>query len=162
MAKRKSKTRTPRRHPAQIPSPIKPVRNISPAVKMLLAARSGGRCEFAGCNKYLFEHPLTLRRGNFSQHAHIVAFSKAGPRGREGPRPSNIHSPNNLMLLCAECHKLIDDNPADYPRTVLEKYKRDHEERIKHVTGLGPDMRTSVVQLKATIGGSAEISGAHI
>jgi hypothetical protein len=67
------------------------------------------------------------------------------------------------MLLCAECHKLIDDNPADYPRAVLEKYKRDHEERIKHVTGLGPDMRTSVVQLKATIGGSAvDIPAAHI
>jgi hypothetical protein len=132
-------------------------------MKVLLAVRSGGRCEFAGCNKYLFEHALTLKGGNFSEHAHIVAFSEAGPRGREGIRPSDIHSPDNLMLLCAECHKLIDDNPADYPRTVLEKYKRDHEERIKHVTGLGPDMRTSVVQLKATIGGSAvDIPAAHI
>ena len=130
---------------------------------MLLATRSGGRCEFAGCNKYLFEHQLTRKGGNFSEHAHIVAFSEAGPRGREGPRPINIHSPSNLMLLCAECHKLIDDNPADYPRSVLEKYKRDHEERIKHVTGLGPDMRTSVVQLKATIRDSAvDIPAAHI
>ena len=93
--------------------------------------------------------------GNFSEHAHIVAFSEAGPRGQDGARPSDIHSPDNLMLLCAECHKLIDDNPADYPRGVLEQYKREHEERIKHVTGLGPDMRTSVVQLKATIGGGA-------
>ena len=67
------------------------------------------------------------------------------------------------MLLCAECHKLIDDNPADYPRGALEQYKREHEERIRHVTGLGPDMRTSVVQLKATIGGSAvDIPAAHI
>ena len=67
------------------------------------------------------------------------------------------------MLLCPLCHKLIDDNPADYPRAVLQKYKQDHEDRIKHVTGLGPDMRTSVVQLKATIGGSAvDIPASHI
>src|ERR1700720_1769959 len=106
MGKGKTKSR-PRRKSARSSSAINPARNITPAVKMLLAARSGGRCEFAGCNKYLFEHSLTLRRGNFSEHAHIVAFSEGGPRGREGRRPSNIHSPNNLMLLCAECHKLI-------------------------------------------------------
>src|SRR4051812_21949786 len=67
------------------------------------------------------------------------------------------------MLLCAPCHKLIDDRPADYPRSVLEAYKRDHERRISHVTGLGPDLRPTVVQLKAKIGGSAvDIPAAHI
>src|SRR4029077_18651458 len=54
----------------------------------------------------------------------------------------------NLMLLCAPCHKLIDDRPADYPRSVLEAYKRDHERRISHVTGLVPDLRTTVVHLE--------------
>jgi hypothetical protein len=148
----------------RIPSPVKrPSRSILPAAKILLAARAGGRCEFAGCNEYLFEHPLTLTDGNFSQHAHIVAFSEDGPRGHEGARPQDINIVDNLMLLCPLCHKLIDDNPGDYARSVLEKYKQDHEERIKHVTGLGPDMRTSVVQLKATIGGSAvDIPAAHI
>jgi hypothetical protein len=163
MTKRKPKIRISGKRQTRPKSPVKPARSIAPAVKILLAARSGGRCEFAGCNKHLFEHTLTLKGGNFSEHAHIVAFSETGPRGQDRTRPTDIHSPDNLMLLCAECHKLIDDNPADYLRTVLEKYKRDHEERIKHVTGLGPDMRTSVVQLKATIGGSAvDIPAAHI
>jgi SMODS-associated and fused to various effectors sensor domain/HNH endonuclease len=164
MAKSKSSSVKTIRKSTRIPSPIKqPSRSISPAAKILLAARSGGRCEFAGCNEYLFEHPLTLKDGNFSQHAHIVAFSEEGPRGHEGERPRDINSVDNLMLLCPLCHKLIDDNPDDYPRAVLEKYKQDHEERIRHVTGLGPDMRTSVVQLKATIGGSAvDIPAAHI
>src|SRR6267142_731106 len=164
MAKHQSKAARPSGKSIRAPSPVKkPSRSIAPAAKILLAARSGGRCEFAGCNEYLFEHPLTLQDGNFSQHAHIVAFSEEGPRGNEGARPDNINSVDNLMLLCPLCHKLIDDNPDDYPRSVLEKYKQDHEERIKHVTGLGPDMRTSVVQLKATIGGSAvDIPAAHI
>jgi hypothetical protein len=138
-------------------------RAITSSSKILLGVRSGGRCEFSGCNRYLFEHPLTLQGGNFSEHAHIVAFSEMGPRGKDGIRPKDINNPDNLMLLCAQCHKLIDDRPMDYPRSVLEAYKRDHENRILHLTGLGPDLRTTVVQLKAKIGGSAvDIPAAHI
>ena len=118
-----------------------------------MAARSGGRCEFAGCNKYTFEHPLTLQNGNFSESAHIVAFSKRGPRGEEGSRPENINDVDNLMHLCFDCHHLIDSHPQDYSRSVLESYKAEHEARIKHVTGLGPDMRTTIVQLKALVAG---------
>jgi hypothetical protein len=165
MAKKTRKRTKEVRNVAGAPSPITKLhtRDIKPAATVLLAARSGGRCEFAGCNKYLFEHPLTLRDGNFSERAHIVAFSEDGPRGNDGPRPADINSVDNLMLLCPACHKLIDDNPGDYPRPLLEGYKRDHEKRIKYVTGLGPDMRTTVVQLKAKIGGSAvDIPAPHI
>jgi hypothetical protein len=138
-------------------------RHIPEATKILLAVHAGGRCEFRGCNRYLFEHPLTLQGGNFSEHAHIVAFSELGPRGTDGERPDDLNSPDNLVLLCATCHKLIDDRPDDYPRAVVEAFKRDHEERIRHVTGLGPDVQTSVVQLKARIGGSAvDIPAPHI
>jgi HNH endonuclease len=118
-------------------------RHIPEATKILLAVRAGGRCEFRGCNRYLFEHPLTLQGGNFSQHAHIVAFSELGPRRMNGALPEDIHSPDNLVLLCALCHKLIDDRPEDYPRAVVEAFKREHEERIAHVTGLGPDVQQS-------------------
>jgi hypothetical protein len=37
--------------------------------------------------------------------------------------------------------------------SVLQKYKESHEDRIFHVTGLGPDKKTTVVQLKARIAG---------
>src|ERR1700693_2573760 len=80
-------------------------RHIPEATKILLAVHAGGRCEFRGCNRYLFEHPLTLQGGNFSEHAHIVAFSELGPRGTDGARPEDINSPDNLVLLCATCHK---------------------------------------------------------
>jgi hypothetical protein len=138
-------------------------RTIAASAKVLLATRAGGRCEFAECNKYLFEHPLTLRDGNFSEQAHIVAFSELGPRATDGARPQDINSVDNLMLLCPQCHKLIDDNPDDHPRDQLELYKKHHEDRIKHVTGLGPDMRTTIVQLKAKIGGSSvDIPASHV
>lgn len=126
---------------------------IKDIICLLLFVRAGGRCEFHGCNNYLLEHHLTLTEGNFAQVAHIVAFKPEGPRGKAGPRPVDINNVANLMLLCPECHKLIDDNPSDYTRKTLEKYKQRHEDRIYHVTGLGPDLKTTVVQLKANIAG---------
>jgi hypothetical protein len=128
-------------------------RGIRDLTRLLLFVRAGGRCEFDGCNDYLLEHPLTLTSGNFAQMAHIVAFREEGPRGKSAVRPTYINDVGNLMLLCPQCHKLIDDHPDQYPVPVLEKYKQVHEDRICHVTGLGPDLKTTVVQLKARIAG---------
>jgi len=116
-----------------------------------------------GCNKYLLHHALTKTEGNFAEIAHIVAFSSSGPRGNHPARPEDVHDPKNLMLLCRDCHKLVDDHPERYPVPVLKDYKRCHEKRIHHVTGLGPDMATAIVQLKARIAGQAvDIPVAHV
>jgi len=120
-----------------------------------LAVAAGGRCEFRGCNRFLYEHPLTKQEGTYAEAAHIVAFSEEGPRGDDAKRPVEINSTENLMLLCQPCHKQIDDRPDDFPRALLETFKREHEDRIHHVTGLAPDKRTVVVQMKALIGGQA-------
>lgn len=137
-------------------SPVEiPKRKIPDLSRLLLFVRAGGRCEFDGCNEYLLHHPLTLTEGNFSQIAHVVAFKPEGPRGKSSPRPADINDISNLMLLCPRCHKLIDDHPLDYTRKTLEEYKRRHEDRILHLTGLGPDLKTTVVQLKAKIRGQS-------
>ncbi len=137
-------------------SPVVQVtRKIGPFTQLELFVRAGGRCEFDGCNEFLLEHRLTLTKGNFAQMAHIVAFSRDGPRGSTSSRPKNINDVGNLMLLCPQCHKLIDDNPDRHSVATLEKYKEKHEERIHHVTGLGPDLRTTIVQLKARIAGQS-------
>jgi hypothetical protein len=130
-----------------------PTRKIRDLTRLLLFVRAGGRCEFDGCNRYLLEHHLTLTQGNFGELAHIVAFSAQGPRGGEEPRPTDINNVDNLMLLCPSCHKLIDDRPADFTREALERHKSAHEDRIKHVTALGPDRKTAVLVFKALIGG---------
>jgi 5-methylcytosine-specific restriction endonuclease McrA len=130
-----------------------PTRNIPQTTRILLFVRAGGRCQFDGCNKYLLEHHLTLSEGNFSQMAHIVAFSKEGPRGGINPHRTRVNDVDNLMLLCPQCHKLIDNHPDQYTVSTLEKYKRKHEERIHHVTGLGPELKTTVVQLKTKVAG---------
>jgi hypothetical protein len=142
---RKSTVRTTKSPVVQI------TRKIDPFVRLYLFVRAGGRCQFDGCNKYLLEHHVTHSEGNFAQIAHVVAFREDGPRGK-GDRPNSINDIGNLMLLCPECHKLIDDQPANFTRQTLEEYKKRHDQRIQHVTGLGPEQKTSILILKTKIG----------
>jgi SMODS-associated and fused to various effectors sensor domain/HNH endonuclease len=134
---------------------------IKPAVQVSLVARAAGRCQFRGCNEFLFQHPLTHENGNYSEKAHIVAFKERGPRGRDGDRPEDINSLSNLMLLCLRDHKHVDDNPAKYPRKELEKQKAEHEARMARLTALAPQMRSTVLTIKARIGGSLVEVGEH-
>jgi hypothetical protein len=136
-------------------SPVTAARRVSPLDRLILFVRAGGRCEFDGCNKYLLEHHLTLKEGNFAEVAHIVAFRPDGPRGRSGKRPQKIDSVSNLMLLCPACHKLIDDDPATYTKRTLQEYKERHESHVRHMTGLSPELKTSVLVFTATIGEQA-------
>ena len=136
-------------------SPVVTARSVPKLTQILLFTRAGGRCEFDGCNEYLLEHHVTLSEANFAEMAHIVAFREGGPRGQEGGRQGDINAVANLMLLCPKCHKEIDTRANEFPRAVLEQYKAAHEDRILHVTGLGPDLKTAVVQLKANIAGHA-------
>ena len=139
--------------PANPASPIEETRSIDELVKNRLIACSAGRCEFQGCNKDVFQNSVTALPGNYSEKAHIVAFKKGGARGNES-RPADINSFENLMLLCAECHHEIDNvRPQDFSAELLRTYKREHEERILKVTAAGPEHRTTIVQLRATIGG---------
>lgn len=138
-------------------------RSIPIMTRLQLFVRSGGRCEFDGHNKFLLRHSLTRMDGNFAQMAHIVAFRPAGPRGRKTRPSGSAHAHENLMLLCHECHRLIDTHPDRYTTRTLRLFKRQHEQRIHQLTGTAPDRQTTVVVLKAMIGTHAvEISPSEI
>src|SRR5271165_7276647 len=109
--KQQKRSRNPAAVAAAAASPVIRVsRGIRDLTRLLLVVRAGGRCEFDDHNDYLFQHPLTLTPGNFAQMAHIVAFQEEGPRGKSLLLPAYINDVSNLMLLCPQCHKLIDDN----------------------------------------------------
>lgn len=133
-------------------SPVIGIRHVPDLTRLLLFVKAGGRCEFDGCPHYLIEHPVTLTEGNFAQVAHIVAFRPDGPRGRVTRRPKNIHRLENLMLLCPQCHKLIDDHPNEYTRRTLTEYKRRHEKWIRQAVGMSPDRKTALLVFTAPIG----------
>lgn len=111
-------------------------RNISGIKEKLLWGKSAGRCEFAGCNKPLVEHQLAIEDINLAEKAHIKAFSPGGARYDEDLTDIEKNSLDNIMLLCPECHKLIDDNPEQYPVELLKFMKKKHEDRIRWVTDI--------------------------
>lgn len=86
--------------------------------------------------------------------AHIVSWISTGPRGNENSEKLATDI-SNLMLTCSEHNNLIDDkNYVDeYPIELLQKYKREHEERIFRVTGMGQEYGVRIIKLWSRIHG---------
>lgn len=62
--------------------------------------------------------------------AHIVASSVEGPRGDKTLSPLLSDKLENLMLMCADHHKLID-NPTTGPRDYPVERLKDMKKRMK-------------------------------
>jgi hypothetical protein len=125
---------------------------IPSKVVLKLWMRSGGRCQFRGCNQVLWRDELTQREMNNAYIAHIVADRPDGPRGNSVLSPKLAKEFNNLMLLCPTHHKLVDSQPEDYSVDLLQAYKREHEERIEHLTSINEDMKTHLLVFIGNIG----------
>jgi hypothetical protein len=131
-------------------------RYIKEKVKTTLWGKSAGRCQFNGCNRPLYQSPITLESVNIAEAAHIYSFSKAGPRGW-GPFVTNkaeLNEVGNLMLMCHDCHKTIDQDTAGkkYSADLLQKWKKDHEYRVWIVAGISLSNKSHVVFYGANIG----------
>ncbi|MDQ8754921.1 hypothetical protein RCO27_01650 [Sphingosinicella sp. LHD-64] len=57
--------------------------------------------------------------------AHIVGEKESAARGRTVWTGSR-NDPENLILLCREHHKIVDDHEALYPADRLRKVRADH------------------------------------
>lgn len=131
-------------------------RYVRREVERELWALAAGRCQFNGCNRPVFKSPVTQERVNISEKAHIYSFSESGPRGW-GPFLANrkqINELANLMLVCHDCHKTIDQdkNGERYPAELLITWKDEHEKRVAIVTGVDPSKKSHVILYGANIG----------
>ena len=130
-------------------------RQIPEMTIVRLWTRAGGRCEF--CNDYLLQDSLTRKDANFSNVAHIVAVSLAGPRG-DHPMPHEQRDEiGNLMLVCRKHHALIDspEYVAEYSVERLQAMKETHEARILRLTGFDPANKTTILRLRANFDSQA-------
>jgi hypothetical protein len=129
------------------------VSSISEKNKYLLWVRSGGRCQYDGCNKSLTQDILTKRNFNQSYIAHVVADVAGGPRGCVTRSPLLQDDITNLMLLCDTHHRLIDKHDvAGHPESKLLLMKKKHEDRIERQTAIAPNMDSHIVTYKANVG----------
>lgn len=127
---------------------------IPQKIQSALWARAGGRCEYRGCNESLVGDLIAGKEdGLYGFIAHIVADSPGGPRGDPVRSPVLAKKLENLMLMCARHHKLIDtDAPAEHPEALLLEMKRAHESRIEINCGIDEERASHVVRFGATIG----------
>lgn len=129
------------------------ISNISPHNRFILWGKSGGRCQYRGCNKSLFVDALTKGEFNQAYIAHIIADKSKGPRGNEVLSEQLADDISNLMLLCDAHHRLIDKiDVAGHDVNLLRQMKREHEDRIEKVADINSDMQSHVVIYKANVG----------
>jgi hypothetical protein len=99
----------------------------------ILLLQSGGRCAFPGCSKFLVqEGSVGDAPSIIGEIAHIVAERREGPRGRHELTDEERNSHRNLVLLCREHHKIVDDQPLTYSIPILREIKASHEAKIQN------------------------------
>jgi hypothetical protein len=128
--------------------------DVTPTIKEELTYLAGWRCQFTGCGRDLKRHAVTGSRGRFSYFAHIVAASEDGPRGHPVLSKLWASEPKNFMLLCDECHRLIDKvNPAKYTVEVLQKMREDSIAEVKRVLDSLQHKPAEVIAIVGNIAG---------
>lgn len=134
--------------------------DVTPAIKEELTYLAGWRCQFAGCGKDLRRHAATGGYGRFSYFAHIVAASENGPRGDPVLSKQLASELSNFMLLCDECHRLIDKiNPAKYTVEILRKMREDNIAEVSRLLGTLQHKPVEVVAIIGNVSGqSAQFS----
>lgn len=128
------------------------ISSISEKVRYLLWAKAAGRCQFNGCNKLLFRDGLTQIEMNFADVAHIIGDRPGGPRGDDKLSEEYCNDVSNLMLLCLNHHRMIDQIYENYSEQQLRQMKAVHETRMVQLTSILPDRTSNVVLYTCRIG----------
>ncbi|MCT4664226.1 MAG: SAVED domain-containing protein [Flavobacteriales bacterium] len=126
---------------------------ISSITKLHLWTKSAGRCQFKGCNDNLLKDELTYAELNKSNIAHIIDVNKKTHRYTDNYTEEQKNELWNLMLLCPTHHRLIDnEEEKKYTVEILQRYKREHENRILNLTSIKGNVKTEVICFMSKVG----------
>lgn len=97
---------------------------ITNKTRKIIWSKSGGSCAIC-------KHELTKKVDEkhlvLGQECHIRSPKVNGPRYDSNFPKDKLDAPENLILLCRNHHKEIDDFPIKHSIESLEKIKADHE-----------------------------------
>ncbi len=100
-----------------------PTRPPDAVIKQLFAL-SGNRCAYPKCTAAIVEGDSVI-----GEICHIRAVSPNGPRHDPHQSAVDRHGYDNLILLCANHHKVVDDDPEAFTVERLLKMKVHHASR---------------------------------
>src|SRR3989338_10573752 len=103
---------------------------IPPRDQRALCIPSGNRCAMPECHKVLVVSKTENDRESIvAVMAHIKGENPTSAR-YDPNMPDGRNSYENLILVCPNCHKVIDDQPNTYTVEKLHEIKSKHEKWI--------------------------------
>ena len=100
--------------------------SISDVNKKILWGKSGLKCAICNCSLL-----LDCDEKHIGEQAHIYGEKEGAARYDPSQPKSFVNSHKNLILLCANCHKLIDKEPiGEWTVEKLFQIKAEHEKKI--------------------------------
>lgn len=99
-----------------------------------LFALSGNRCAFPKCQTAIAEGTSLV-----GEICHIKADKPDGPRYDPAQTDGERQSFDNLILMCANHHKVVDDDEESYSVERLRKLKAEHESRATPASNFKED-----------------------
>jgi hypothetical protein len=126
----------------------------APSTVKRLAILSGNRCAFPKCATPLVDRDAGVVIGEV---CHIKSLSPDGPRYDPTQTDGERNAFENLTVMCANHHTVIDADAESYTVERLIKIKADHE---SHAESMPDDLadRVATALSGAVIGGSVFIS----
>ncbi|SMP82488.1 hypothetical protein SAMN06295888_1521 [Desulfonatronum zhilinae] len=114
----------------------------------ILWGKAAGRCSMTECRKKLVvEASEKILSANVlvGQNCHIIAEKENGPRGRSILTLEERNRYPNLILLCANHHIEVDQDPGKWPVKKLHQIKADHEVWVEtQLTDVTDDVATKI------------------
>ncbi len=104
--------------------------SIPTNTKRKLWCQCGGYCQNPNCNRYLFSD-IEGESVSIANAAHIIGVGNTGPRSEHNL--ANFIDKNgisNLIMLCLDCHKIIDELEEKYSVEEICNWKDNHSKRI--------------------------------
>ncbi|MFG1929390.1 HNH endonuclease [Mycobacterium sp. NPDC048908] len=133
--------------------------NIKDTVRNALWARTAGRCTI--CNRRLLGDSRTyLHSVLLAELAHNIGATAGPGSPRRNDDIADTESEENLLLLCHDCHKVIDhpEHIDLFPPEKLREIKEAFERRIEMVTESGGLTRTAALRVGCKIRGSLALA----
>jgi 5-methylcytosine-specific restriction endonuclease McrA len=108
---------------------LEEVMSITDKTRKILWARSGNKCTLCKSNL------VTLKSEPYTpivvgEECHIISEAPNGPR-HELLYNYNYDNYENLLLLCSNCHKVVDEQANYFTKPRLKEIKNNHEEEIR-------------------------------
>jgi hypothetical protein len=99
-----------------------------------LFAASAGYCQNPACYLPLFADAAG-QRFHVAEMAHICAANDDGPRADADLNAEARGTFDNLILLCANCHTMVDKAPTAFPDNTIQAWKREHANKLQRLFG---------------------------